>query len=97
MDGLCCVLTRISLQIQFGTSLRYYVNIAPVLFSIMYVYVTKGARRQVQGGALAVLHPIGFCFSVFCKKLPCTESDTETPTVSFLQSEIRQQVLVFYK
>ena len=37
----------------------------------------KGARRQVQGGAVA--HP-GFCFSVFFSaQYPCTEYDTETP------------------
>ena len=50
---------------------------------------SKGARKKVQGGALA---PPGFCFSVFC-----TESDTGTPSVSFPQSEIRQHVLVFHK
>ena len=54
----------------------------------------KGARRQMQGGALA---PLGFCFLVFAEHYPCTESDTETPSDSFLQSEIRQQVLVFHK
>src|SRR6218665_3959818 len=46
------------------------------------------------------LHPPGFCFFVFCRPLSMhtiAESDTETPPNSFLQSEIRHQVLVFHK
>src|SRR6218665_2284166 len=57
---------------------------------------SKGARRQVQGGALAppwILH-FSFLQTTICAHY-CTESDTETPPNSFLQSEIRHQVWVF--
>src|SRR6218665_3125296 len=44
------------------------------------------------------LHP-GFCFLFLQNPIQysCTESITETPSASLLQSEIRQQVLVFHK
>jgi len=37
--------------------------------------LSKGARRQVQGGALAPLWIL--LFSFFAEHYPCTESDTE--------------------
>ena len=44
----------------------------------------KGARRQVQGGALA---PLDFAFQLFAEHYSCTESDTESPSDSFIQIE----------
>ena len=39
------------------------------------------------------LHPLDFAFRCFAEHYLCTESETD----SILQSEIRQQILVFHK
>src|SRR6218665_3199711 len=64
-------------------------------------WMHKGARKQVQGGALA---PPGFCFSNFLltfytsvESFASHYSCTEPVIVSFLQSEIQQEVVVFLK
>ena len=39
--------------------------------------LSKGARRQVQGGCTCT--PMDFAFQVSSERYPCTESDKEKP------------------
>jgi len=56
------------------------------------------AQGRPQAGARwCTCTPLDFDIQVFAEHYPCTVSDTETPSISFLQSEILQQVLVFHK
>jgi|SRR6218665_3818750 len=55
-------------------------------------------QGRLQAGARwCTCTPWILLFSLFAEHYVFTESDTETPSDSFLQSEIRQQVLVFHK
>src|SRR6218665_3959906 len=53
--------------------------------------------RPHAGARWCTCTPLDFDFQVFAEHYPRTVSDTETPSVSFLHSEILQQVLVFHK
>jgi len=55
----------------------------------------QGRPQADAGGALAP--PLDFAFQFFAEHNSFTESDTETPSDSFLQSGMRQQVLVLHK
>jgi len=57
----------------------------------------KSARRHVQGGALALLWILLSSVLQNTDHAHCTESDTETPPNTFLQSEIQHQISVFHK
>jgi len=66
----------------------------------LFVHVISRRQGRMQAGAMwCTCATLDFAFQFFAEHYSCTESDTETPSDSFLQSEVglRQQVFVFHK
>jgi len=64
---------------------------------MMEIILTVIQGRPQAGVRWFNCSPLDFTFKAFSEYYPCPVSDTETPSDSFLQSEILQQVLVFHK
>jgi len=56
-----------------------------------------GPRAPAGRCKVVHLHPLDFAFQCFAEQYLCAVSDADTPSISFLQSEIQQHVLEFHK